>query len=109
MVPSAMRGFFCAVTLTSTMGLYARWMDRWERKLASHDTNRVVRRFEWGTDWLHTIPFPQLPGNGTSNGHTGSAVARFIRQALENSDLFYSYERVTDYSLKNGQLTFTSP
>ena len=39
-------------------GLYARWMDRWERKLATRDTNRVVRPFEWGTDWLHGSVFP---------------------------------------------------
>ena len=35
--------------LTHMTGLYARWMDRWERKLATRDTNRVVRPFEWGT------------------------------------------------------------
>ena len=37
------------------MGFYGRWMDRWERKLATRDTNRVVRPFEWGTEWLHRI------------------------------------------------------
>jgi hypothetical protein len=30
------------------MGIYARYMDRWERKLATRDNNRVVRPFEWG-------------------------------------------------------------
>jgi hypothetical protein len=86
-------------------------MDRWERKLASRDTNRVVRRFEWGTEWLHTLPFPNLSvnGNGGSNGNLAPSVARFVSDALDNSDLFYSYDRVTDYSLKNGRLTFTSP
>ena len=37
--------------------LYARYMDRWERKLATRDTNRVVRPFEWGTDWLNSLEF----------------------------------------------------
>ena len=41
-------------------GLYARWMDQWERKLATRDTNRVVRPFEWGTDWLNSLGFPAL-------------------------------------------------
>ena len=41
-------------------GLYARWMDRWERKLATRDTNRVVRPFDWGADWLHGVGFPPL-------------------------------------------------
>ena len=38
--------------------LYARYMDRWERKLATRDTNRVVRPFEWGTDWLNSLDSP---------------------------------------------------
>ena len=37
-------------------------MDQWERKLATRDTNRVVRPFEWGTDWLNSLGFPALPG-----------------------------------------------
>ena len=40
------------------MGIYARYMDRWERKLATRDTNRVVRPFEWGADWLNSLEFP---------------------------------------------------
>ena len=27
-------------------------MDRWETKLATRDTNRVVRPFDWGLEWL---------------------------------------------------------
>ena len=48
-------------------GLYAHWMDRWERKLATRDTNRVVRPFDWGTDWLHSIGVSHCPPDANGN------------------------------------------
>ena len=36
--------------------LYAKWIDQWEYKLATADTNRVVRPFDWGADWLLDAP-----------------------------------------------------
>jgi hypothetical protein len=82
-------------------------MDRWERKLASRDTNRVVRPFEWGTEWLHAIGFPSCPAQ--ANGNAAECVSRFAAEALANSHRFYSYQPVRDYELKDGELTFTSP
>ncbi|HWB84850.1 MAG TPA: alpha/beta hydrolase family protein [Bryobacteraceae bacterium] len=82
-------------------------MDCWERKLATRDTNRVVRKFEWGADWLHSIGFPTCPGE--VNGHGRQCLSEFVSQALENSDRFYSYPPVKDYRLKDGRLTFSSP
>src|SRR6201997_3219328 len=88
-------------------GLYARWMDRWERKLATRDTNRVVRPFEWGTDWLHTVGFPDCPAE--ANGNARDCVSRFVAEALADSDRFYSYSTPRDYQLESGLVTFTSP
>ena len=88
-------------------GFYARWIDRWERKLASRDTNRVERPFEWGTDWLARIGFPSCPAD--ANGSSASCVSRFVEQAVNDSDRFYSYEPVRDYRLHHGALTFSSP
>lgn len=88
------------------MGLYARWMGRWERKLATRDTNRVVRPFEWGTDWLARLDFPALTA---SHEKPGDAVSRFAAAALSDSDRFYSYAPVHDYQLRDGLLRFTSP
>ena len=88
-------------------GLYARWMDRWERKLATRDTNRVVRPFEWGTDWLRSVGFPPCPA--AVNGNAAAVVGQFVTDALADSDRFYSYEPVRDYRLQNGRLTFRSP
>jgi hypothetical protein len=88
-------------------GLYARYIDRWERKLATRDTNRVVRPFEWGTEWLASVGFPPFPAE--ANGDRAASVSRFVTEALDDSDRFYSYAPVRDYQLKEGRLTFTSP
>jgi hypothetical protein len=82
-------------------------MDRWERKLATRDTNRVVRPFEWGTDWLNSLEFPACPAG--ANGNSAECVSRFVTAALDNSDRFFSYEPVRDYRLEGHRLTFTSP
>ncbi len=81
-------------------------MDRWERKLATRDTNRVVRPFEWGTDWLHAIGFPSCPPE--VNGNAAECVGRFADQAVAASDRFFSYATPRDFQLKDGRLTFTS-
>jgi hypothetical protein len=87
--------------------LYARYMDRWERKLATRDTNRVVRPFEWGTDWLNSLEFPHCPAD--ANGNSGECVSRFVTETLADSDRFFSYKPVRDYRLEGNRLTFTSP
>jgi len=89
------------------MGLYARYMDQWERKLATRDTNRVVRPFEWGTDWLNSLDFPACPAD--ANGNSKECVARFATEAVAHSDRFFAYQPVHDYLLTGGHLTFTSP
>jgi hypothetical protein len=89
------------------MGIYGRWMDNWERRLATRDTNRVVRPFDWGTDWLNSCGFPPCPAQ--TNGDAAACVSRFVTQALEDSDRFFRYPPVTDYQLRDNRLTFTSP
>jgi hypothetical protein len=82
-------------------------MDRWERKLASRDTDRVVLPFDWGTEWLSTVDFPFCPAD--ANGNAASCVARFVGDAVADSDRFFGYEPVRDYRLSHGELIFTSP
>ncbi|MBV8905285.1 MAG: alpha/beta hydrolase family protein [Acidobacteriia bacterium] len=83
------------------MEFYARFMDRWERKLATRDTNRSVRPFEWGTEWLARLQFPRC-GEASDLPH-------FVEEALEDSDRFYAYEKARDYKLEGNRLTFRSP
>src|SRR5215467_9086596 len=88
-------------------GPYARWMDQWEHKLATRDTNRVVRPFDWGADWLHSLGHPGFPPS--VNGDAAKVMDRFVDEALADSDRFFAYEPVRDYALEGGSLTFTSP
>ena len=93
-------------------GLYAGWIDGWERKLATRDTNRVVRPFEWGADWLHSIGYPFCPAE--VNGDAAACVSQFIGQAVAESDRFYTYGPVSDYRLEQegegpARLRFSSP
>ncbi len=89
------------------MGLYARWIDRWECKLATRDTNRVAHPFEWGGEWLHSIGFPAFPAelNGDAAGH----LRAFVGETLADSNRFFAYEPVRHYSVQDGLLTFPSP
>src|SRR5262249_19757188 len=98
--PSPARGAFFSPKLEFPPfmpGIYAHYMDRWERKLATRDTNRVVHPFEWGTDWLATIDFPGIPAN--SNGNSAQCLDRFVEEVLADTDRFYRYEPVRDYRL----------
>ena len=83
------------------MRLYARFMDRWERKLATRDTNRVVRPFEWGADWLARLDFPHCEG--------AADLPHFVEETLGDSQRFYSHQTPVDYCLKGSRLTFKSP
>jgi hypothetical protein len=83
------------------LGVYARWMERWEGRLASRDKNRVVRPFEWGLDWLGI--------QDVNGGDPRERVRARTAGWLADSAAFYSYQRPSDYSLRESHLTFASP
>jgi hypothetical protein len=64
----------------------ARVFETWERRLASVDTNRLVRPFEWGLDWLD---LPQ--GAPDPRG----LIAEWAARATADSDRFFTAPRVT--------------
>lgn len=73
---------------------------KWERRLSERDTNRIIRPFEWGLDFLVEDP----PEKDQKSFLTG-----YAKRAVRESDLYHAYEPVTDYRLDGGHLTFTSP
>ena len=80
--------------------MLSRVFHQWERRLAAAATDRVVRPFEWGTEWLH--------GAATAEGGDGDRLERWAAAMLAESDRFYSLEPCTDYALAAGVLTFPS-
>jgi pimeloyl-ACP methyl ester carboxylesterase len=87
--------------------LYARYINRWERKLATRDNNRVVRPFEWGADWLNEIGHPAIPAE--LNGDAHEKLSRFTTGILDDSERFFDYAPVLNYRLRGRRLNFTSP
>jgi len=80
--------------------LYPRWIDAWERRLSQRDTNRTVRAFEWGLEWL-------------DGAEVGKDPSRYVREyawrSAGCSEEFFSYQRPVDYATQGSHLTFTSP
>ncbi|MBM3818239.1 MAG: abhydrolase domain-containing 18 [Acidimicrobiia bacterium] len=73
----------------------------WERRLASVTTDRVVRPFEWGLDWLtpnghgHLPPADQLQG--------------WVDDVMRDTSAFFDVAPTRDYEFKDGTLRFPSP
>ncbi len=72
--------------------------DAWERRLASVDTDRVVRPFEWGLDWLNIEP----------NNDPLSSVLSWSNAAVEHSDRYFSEGQADGYELRGDLLRFPS-
>ena len=82
------------------MGLshrYKQWMYEWETRLTTRDTNRVVRPFDWGTEW--TANWPCRNGSG-SLPNPEDALISLNQQILKSSDEFFSYRTPTDFRLE---------
>jgi len=72
----------------------------WERRLATVDTNRVVRPFEWGTDWL---------GLDSDGSDSESRVLAWAGNAMAATDRFYTAPAADDYEVRGDVLRFASP
>ena len=80
--------------------MLSRVFHQWERRLAAAATDRVVRPFEWGMEWLHAA--------ADTEGSDGDRLERWAATMLAESDRFYALEPCNDYELDAGMLTFPS-
>lgn len=70
-----------------------------ERRLATRDTNRLVRPFEWGAHFV----------SAHSNGEDPREILRrHADEALSRSEEFYALPAIDDYKLSGDRLTWTS-
>ena len=79
--------------------MIARSFHAWERRLASVDTNRVVRPFEWGLDWL---------GLSSSADDPARAIGNWARGTVADSDAFFATPPTDAFELRDGVLRFPS-
>ncbi|MCA1563850.1 MAG: alpha/beta hydrolase family protein [Acidobacteria bacterium] len=81
--------------------MITRAFHRWERRLAAATSDRIVRPFEWGLEWLPT------------NGHSaeGTPHARFdawVSSAMADTGRFYDTPPTDAYRLDEDVLSFPS-
>ena len=72
----------------------------WEVALSRRDTNRKVREFEWGLEFLPGAP---------AAGDPKAALLEYARRAVEESERYHAYAPVRDYRLDGQRLTYPSP
>ncbi len=82
-----------------TADLLGRIIRAQERRLATRDTNRQVRPFEWGA---HLVS-PEANGEDPRE-----ILRRHTDSALRRSEEFYALPPVDDYALSGDRLTWTS-
>jgi hypothetical protein len=80
--------------------------EAWERRLAAATTNRVVRPFEWGLEWM---PLNGHVATTPASDHVGDWVSR----VMTNTDEFFTPPPTRDYQLgerlESGDRTLTFP
>jgi hypothetical protein len=72
----------------------------WERNLSQRDTNRKVRSFDWGLEFV---------SNGLVAENPRIQLLEYARKAVEESDAYHSYQPVRDWRLNGRHLTFSTP
>lgn len=79
--------------------MIARLFHTWEHRLATVDTNRVVRPFEWGLDWL---------GFDAADPEPLVRIQAFAADAMADSDRFYALPPTGDFERRGDVLRFPS-
>ena len=88
-------------------GVISRAFHTWERRLASAATNRAVRPFEWGLDWLvDDESIARDPGRPVRSRRP--RLQSWGEQTVDVSERFYDVTPADDYALVDDVLTFTS-
>ena len=82
---------------------YAKRMDSWEYYLATRSTDRVVRPFDWGAEWMAKWPFH------ADGADTEEKLRAFNRIAIEQSAEFFAHQTPQDFRLEGDRVRFTSP
>ena len=70
----------------------------WERRLAAVTTDRVVRPFEWGLDWIGRTG-EALGGADNAPTGAGDTLSKWVAQVMADTDAFYTPEPTTEYTL----------
>lgn len=79
--------------------MFAKFFHEWERRLASVTTDRKVRPFEWGLDWI----------GRDDGGNPEGTLLEYARDAVRDSAAFFATTPAPHYECTpDGRLTFES-
>jgi hypothetical protein len=81
----------------------------WERRLASVTTDRVVRPFDWGLDWVAVAGDREVPPPVAA---PAQHLTTWVSDVMADTDAFYTPPPTRDYSvgpLENGEQLLTFP
>jgi len=87
-------------TVGAMLRRYQRWMHNWEHRLTTRDTNRIVRPFEWGLEWLQDFQFRTQPPASNSDASVRDYFFRLNEEMVERSDEFFGYQTPNDFRLE---------
>jgi hypothetical protein len=77
----------------------------WERRLATVTTDRIVRPFEWGLDWI--------PANGNGGQAPLGQLQEWVAHVMGDTDAFFTPPPTRDYTLsdpsQDGERRLTFP
>jgi hypothetical protein len=73
--------------------IFSRFFHNWERRIASSTTDRVVRPFDWGLDWLG------VPGAANLNGGSLTAFQQYVDTAMADSVAYFHTAPAPSYEL----------
>lgn len=69
--------------------MLTRFFHAWERRLADATTNRVVRPFEWGVDWIAS--------DARHDADHDAYVERWVDEVMRDTPAFFSAPRTRDF------------
>jgi hypothetical protein len=79
--------------------LLSRLFFLWENSLSKRDSNRIIRPFEWGLEFIGSVASAEDPREH---------LLAYAKRVVAESDAYHSYAPVSDYRLTGNHLTFSS-
>ena len=74
----------------------------WEHRLASVTTNRVVRDFEWGTDWI-------APNGPAGPGDEAEQLRQWVDDIMRDTGAFFDTPATDDYAYDRATASLSFP